>query len=246
MLTFTMTWALVAQVSTQQHGPSGPPAVPTTVSARPIEDLSGRWKYNPEQSVNAATGRLETARAANDRRGAGAGGGGPRGGGGGIGGGGFGFPSVPGGLSEPGNGGLAGGGGGGGGGFGGNLPPSVALNMYQLSRDTLRDLMEIPPGLSFTVTESSVTWTDDLDRSLTFPTDGRKQKYMLGAATFEARTSWDGPKLKIDIAGPNSLKLNQTLFLSEDGSRLFVIIRVGQPEKGEPPTGVNRVYDRVK
>jgi hypothetical protein len=48
------------------------------------------------------------------------------------------------------------------------------------------------------------------------------------------------------MAGANSLKVVQTLFLSEDGSRLFVIIRVGDPVKGERPVGVNRVYDRIK
>jgi hypothetical protein len=250
LLTFTMTWALVAQGAASAQGPSPTGSAATTAipaaSTRPREDLTGQWKYNPDQSINAATGRLETARAANERRGA-ATAAAPRGGpgpgaipGGGVAGGAVGgFPGA--GLGDPG-----GGGGGGGGGFGSGMPPSAALNIYQQSRDTLRDLMEIAPGLSFDVTGTSVVLTDDLERTLTFPTDGRKQKYVLGAAMFDAKAYWEGSKLKVDIEGPNSLKMNQTLFLSEDGSRLFVIIRVGQPAKGERPTGVNRVYDRVR
>jgi hypothetical protein len=45
--------------------------------------------------------------------------------------------------------------------------------------------------------------------------------------------------------------MHETYFLSEDGKRLFVIIRVGDPptekekEKGAQIVGVNRVYDRV-
>ena len=120
------------------------------------------------------------------------------------------------------------------------------MNIYQQSRDTLRDLMEIAPGLSFDVTSAAVTVKDDLDRSLSFPTDGRKQKYMLGAAMFDARASWDGSQFKLDIAGPDNLKMIQTFFLSEDGSRLFLIIRVGEQMKGARPVGVNRVYDRVR
>ena len=244
VLTFTMTWALLAQIATPQTPSSSGPAATVVVPAaspRPKEDLTGSWKYNPDQSVNVATGRLETARAANERRGAAAGA--PRGGGGpGAGPG----PVVSSGMPGRSPGGPGDPGGGGGMGFGSGMPPSAALNIYQQSRDTLRDLMEIAPGLSFEVTDTTVTLTDDLERTLMFPTDGRKQKYLLGAAIFDAKAYWEGSKFKLDIAGPNSLKLNQTLFLSEDGSRLFLIIRVGEPVKGEWPTGVNRVYDRVK
>jgi hypothetical protein len=38
--------------------------------------------------------------------------------------------------------------------------------------------------------------------------------------------------------------MNELYFLSEDGRRLFVIIRVGEQRKDLRPTGVNRVYDR--
>jgi hypothetical protein len=249
-----MTCALVTQGVASPQGPSsaGPAAAATpAATSRPREDLSGAWKYNVDQSVNAATGKLETARAANERRGAAPVGGAARGGpmtgmgptasspgpsGGNV-------PGYPVGAMGAGPGDP---GGGGGGGFGGGIPPSAALNMYQQASDTLRDLKEIAPGLSFDVTSAAVTVTDDLERSLTFPTDGRKQKYMLGAAMFDAKASWEDSKLKLDISGPSGLKVSETMFLSEDGSRLFVIIRVGDPVKGERPNGVNRVYDRVK
>ena len=41
------------------------------------------------------------------------------------------------------------------------------------------------------------------------------------------------------------LKMFETYFLSEDAKRLFVIIRIGEPVKGELQPGVNRVYDRI-
>lgn len=233
-LLLTIAWAAAVQsTSAQTPAPPATPAAPiAAVSARRHEDLAGTWKYNPDQSVNAATGRSETIRSANDRRGGTAGGGAPR-----VGppGGGAGIPS-----SGPDPGGSPGGGGGLSG------PPSAALNMFQQSRDTLRDLMEIAPELTIAVTPSTVTVTDDLKRALSFPTDGRKQKQQLGAAVFDARTRWDGPQLREDIEGPNGLRVTETYLLSEDGSRLFLIIRIGEQVKGERPNGVNRVYDRVK
>jgi hypothetical protein len=36
----------------------------------------------------------------------------------------------------------------------------------------------------------------------------------------------------------------ETYFLSDDGNRLFVIIRIGEQTKNAPVVGVNRVYDR--
>jgi hypothetical protein len=54
-----------------------------------------------------------------------------------------------------------------------------------------------------------------------------------------------------EIEGARGFKMHETYFLSEDGKRLFVIIRVGDPprekekEKGAQIVGVNRVYDRV-
>jgi len=239
----------VVQTPTPQAPSGSPPAVPANSpitpapSNRPREEMSGAWAYNPDQSVNAATGRPETVRAANERRGGGgsggAGGGAPRGGP-------VGAPAGPGGGGFGGGSGGLGTGADGrpiGGGYDG--PPSFAFSMMQQQRDTLRDLMEIAPMLTVGISPANVTITDDLNRKLVFPTDGKKQKYQISAAVFEARTYWDGSQLKMDIEGPNGLKVSETYLLSEDGSRLFVLIRIGEQVKGERPVGVNRVYDRV-
>jgi len=225
----------VCAVLSQSSGAPSPatPAAPSPTPSpagkvRLHEDFEGTWKYNADESVNAATGRPETARAVNDRRGVGRGGG-SRGGPVGAG---------------PGAGGFRGGGGSGGGGF--SPGSDVGMSMYLEQRDTQRDLMEIAPELRFAVTPTSVTITDDLDRSLTFQTDGRKQKYQLGAAIFDAKTSWEAGQLKNDMEGPDSLRITATYFLNEDGNRLFLILRVGEVVKGALPVGVNRVYDRVK
>src|SRR5262245_58840664 len=80
-----VSWVFVARSHSAIPSP-GSSATPTpTGKAHPPDDFAGRWKYNPDESINAATGRPETARAVNDRRGVRGGGGGPRGGAGGPG-----------------------------------------------------------------------------------------------------------------------------------------------------------------
>lgn len=203
------------------------PAVSAAGNARPHTDMAGTWGYNDDESVNAATGRPESARAVNERRGF-------RGGGGGTGGG----VRSPGAAGRPRD---------AGGGFGGgsSAPQETLYNLFIQQRDTQRDLMEIAPRLSFDIKSGSVTITDDLDRVLAFPTDGKKHHYQLGAAVFDAKVTWDGGQLKMDIEGPDGLKITETYFLSEDGSRLFLIIRIGELNRDGRPVGVNRVYNRV-
>lgn len=222
--------ALSAVVLAQDRGANPPappetPAVSAAANVRPHSDFAGAWKYNEDESVNAATGRPESARAVNERRGVGRG---PVAGAPGPG------PDV----SRRGGGGVGAGGGGG-------IPADTLYFLYLQQRDTQRDLMEIAPRVHFDVTPAAVTITDDLDRMLTFPTDGKKQKYQLGAALFEAKTAWDGGQLKMDIEGPDGLKVAETWFLSEDGSRLYLIIRIGEPGRDGRPVGVNRVYNRL-
>jgi hypothetical protein len=105
--------------------------------------------------------------------------------------------------------------------------------------------MEIPESLTIAVSPASITIVDDLERKRTYPTDGRKQKYQLGASSFDARVEWKDSQLRKDIDGSFGFKMTETYFLSPDGSRLFVILRVGEVRKNVPPVGANRVYDRV-
>lgn len=128
---------------------------------------------------------------------------------------------------------------------GSSIPQETLYHLFIQQRDTQRDLMEIAPRLHLSVTPEAVTITDDLDRVLVFPVDGRKRKYQLGAAIFQCRTVWEGGQLKMDIEGPDGLKITETWFLAEDGSRLFLIIRIGEPGRDGRPVGVNRVYNRV-
>src|SRR5262249_41749692 len=106
---------------------------------------------------------------------------------------------------------------------------------------------EVPQTLKIKVSSEAVSLTDDLDRERTYPTSGKKQHYQLGAANYDAKAYWDGHQFYKDIEGIRGFKMHETYFLSEDGKRLFVIIRVGDPskDKNAPIVGFNRVYDRV-
>jgi len=222
----------------QTPPPPTPPETPVASSIAPGQDhFGGLWDYNADNSVDAATGRKEQGpRSATQRRG-----------------------GVPGTAPRPApnpNNPFAGGGYGGGGygtggfgGYGGGAMPGMGLVYINPLRDLVRDLMEVPEALRIQVAEQSITFTDDLDRERTYPTNNRKQKYQLGAAVFEAKVRWDGPQLKKEIEGDENFKMQETYFLSDDGKRLFVIIRMGDPlhrEKNAPVSGVNRVYDRVQ
>ena len=212
--------------ATQSLGSAAPGAPPR------VEQLAGVWDYNAEESVNAATGRPEqdprtaTARAAAAKR----------------------PPPQP--LADPPSGasdrtrGSAG-------------PPSdeAVVQAYRgmltaWSRSAARDLLEVPETLTITVAADAVTFVDDLDRARTYATNGRKAKYQLGSAIFDAKAYWDGARLKKEIQSVGRFQMTETYFLSDDGQRLFVVIRIGDPsktqEKNAPAVGVNRVYDRVR
>jgi hypothetical protein len=230
--------------------------------------FNGVWDYNSEESVDAATGRPEQSpltaaqrrsreRAGTATRSPGSGGGGGGfggggggsggglgGGGGGIGGGGVGGGSGGSGGGSGGGGGFGGGGGGFGGGGGGGMGPAIIAS---INRSLSRDLLEVPEQLSIDVKPEAVTFIDDLERSFTYPTDGSKQEYIMSAAKFDARVTWDGVQLRKEVAAARGFKMTETYFLSADGKRLFVIIRIGEqpPPEGRPVNGVNRVYDRV-
>jgi hypothetical protein len=110
-----------------------------------------------------------------------------------------------------------------------------------------RDLLEVPETLAIAVTASDtvVTFTDDLDRERVYPIDGRKRDYRLGASEFKASLRWNGTQLRKDIEGAFGFRLSEIYFLSPDTRRLFVILRLGTPNRNTPPAGFDRVYDRV-
>ena len=111
----------------------------------------------------------------------------------------------------------------------------------------MRDLLEVPETVKIEIGDQSVSFTDDLGRTMTFPTDGGKlQKYQLSASVFEARAVWEGRLLRKEVEGPRGFRLRETYYLSQDGRRLFVILRVGDEKPNTRPTGANRVYDRIE
>jgi hypothetical protein len=263
VVTSAVALSFVAGMSAVQ---SPAPAAQTTTAAESIrpEQFEGSWTYNADESVNAYTGKPEVAPTrpgTNARAGGGGSGGsgrtpqsgGPGGGGGnpgnpgpaGIGGGNQNPPTI--GSAIPGMAGM---------GSMTNAPGSIDPAVFRggwaahWARSAQRDLLEVPWGLTIDVTSDAVTFVDDLERSRTYLTNGKKKKYQLGAAIFNARTMWDGPRLKKEIDAAGAFKMTETYFLSEDASRLFVILRLGDPKqansKNTPLAGVNRVYDRAQ
>ena len=269
----TGAWIGLGAQQAQQSSPApqGVTPVPSDKAPGP-EFFNGTWGYNADYSLNAATGRPEqNPKAANTRRppgSTGAGGGGRGGAGGG-------------GSNGSGTGGTGGTGSGGTGGYGGGAVVTAAAQVATVAAARAATRVAAVPMLAETagcrrsrcrcpkcagssatssrcpkilkikVTDGTVSFTDDLDRERNYPSTGKKQHYQLGAASYDAKVHWEGNQLFREIEGARGFKMHETYFLSEDGKRLFVIIRVGDPptekekEKGAQIVGVNRVYDRV-
>jgi len=246
VLTLCLTGGTVFAVDQQQ--PSGPsPRTVSSAAPQPsvLEGLSGLWDYNAELSVDAATGRPEQApRSAAARQVAppvstpavrppATGGGAPA-------------ATNPGGSSAGGT--SAGGNSGGNGGAVSTFDEArraMAILLAAERRTLLRDLLEVPEKLTIRAAAGSVSITDDLKRERVYATDGKKRKYQLSAATYEATGGWQDSAFRKEIHGSNNFKMTETYILSEDGKRLFVIIRIGDPKRPETMAGVNRVYDRI-
>ena len=238
-LAIVLTLSGVPEAFGQGTTPAQPPAPPANPSpqsessAGPLNLLAGVWQYNETESLNAATGRQERSpRSATQRT--------PVGRGGGAGTTGRATFTPPPAASDSGRSGM--------GprvapGLSGQLGPTVA--MLQENRSLTRDLLEVPESLTISATPGQVTFVDDLLRERSFQTTGEKSRYQLGAARFNAAAEWSGSQLVKKIDGADGFRMTETYFLSEDGKRLFVIVRVGTDRKGAPIMGVNRVYDRV-
>jgi len=246
-LVFACTLVFAAAAVVMTFARQGGPSVSKDVRRTP-QDLIGSWIYNPADSVNAATGRPEQAPRSATTRTVGRGG---RGGAGGVTGAGGGVPAA-----------ASGGRDGGGDGAGGvNSPMAAGVvsgslgrggdsvgmtpEMIRENRDLARDLLEVPQALKIGIEPGGVTFTDDLERARTYPIDGQKRKYTLSAARYDATLEWDGTQLRKHIEGPYGFRMTETYFLSADGRRLFVIVRIGEAKKDTPIVGFNRVYDRA-
>jgi hypothetical protein len=251
-----LVW-MSARTDAQTNASGTTPTIAAGVIAQRAA-IAGVWDYNALESVNAANGRPEqspksaTTRTPGTRpprtrvagapdgmfrppsmgsaSGDGADGAAPEGSGGG-----YGSPDGYGGSSPYSSGYVDSG-----------LPIGLTAAMVRENRDLSRDLLEVPESLTIKVSKDAVTFVDDLDRARTYPTNGDKAKFQLGAARFDAETSWNGAQLAKRIQGRYGFKMTETYFLSANARRLFVIIRIGEPKKGEPVVGVNRVYDRVE
>jgi len=198
-----------------------------SVSMPTRASFAGIWAYNERDSTNAANGRSESAPGATHR---------PK--------------SGPTGAAAPGPQGYGPTAGGMIGSGPSSNPSPFASLIVNEKRDLVRDLLEVPQELTIKLADDSITFVDHLERELTYPTTGKRQKYQLSASVFEAKAYWDGPQLKKDIEGSDGFKMHEVYFLSEDGKRLFVIVRLGDPKDNDKDgdtsvVGVNRVYDRV-
>lgn len=228
-LTAVLTVLCVPAASGQTNASLESPA--PALASLSVDRFVGIWVYNEGESLNAATGRQERSpRSAAQRA--------PSGRGGGVGTPDRPTPPVP--TADTGRSAM--------GpriapGLSGQLGPTVA--MIQENRSLTRDLMEVPESLAISLSPGLITFVDDLFRERVYPTTGEKSRYQLGAARFNAALEWNGTQLVKRIDASEGFRMTETYFLSEDGKRLFVILRVGSNRKNAPIMGVNRVYDRV-
>ena len=102
--------------------------------------------------------------------------------------------------------------------------------MIQENRSIRRDLLEVPLALTIKIAPE-VTFVDDLGARRTYATTGLKQRYMLGAARFNAAAKWNGSQLRKRIDAADGFRMTETYFLSEDARRMFVIVRVGSARR---------------
>lgn len=114
-------------------------------------------------------------------------------------------------------------------------------------RRAMRDLLELAETFGIAVGDGTVTFTDDLERSTSFATDGRKEKHHEGATDYESVTSWnpDG-QLVQDVSWTKELRITQIWLPSDDGQLLFVWAKVLKPTFTPPIKDIKRVYTRAK
>lgn len=222
-----VTVALAGQRQTQP-----PAAAPAAAAAQPPSSLAGSWEFDDDQSKEDQRNWRRPVGAPRPFPTQPTGGGFP-GGGGGYPGGGYGGGS--GGVVPP----L------GGGQSGGYLPRPTSSTFETELRRALRDLLEVAESFEIALKGDQVVITDDLDRTFTYTTDGRKEKYRVGATDFAAKTSWDGAMLKQDIEAIGGFHMTQVFLPTEDGQGMFISIRVDKPAFTPPIKPITRTYRRA-
>jgi hypothetical protein len=123
--------------------------------------------------------------------------------------------------------------------------PTANMSFDSAFRRTLRDLLEIAESYAIKVEDGRATVTDDLDRALVFTLNGRKEKHRLAATEFEARSTWDGVRLALDVEAYGGFRMSQVFQPSEDGQALFVAMVVQKPKFTPPIKNITRVYRRA-
>lgn len=143
---------------------------------------------------------------------------------------------VPGGG---GGGGPRGGGPGGGGGpRGGGARGGGAPGGGDAFRESLRSLMEAPPGLTITQGAEEITIIEEGGRFRALHPDRKEYK---GTGGEKIQTRWDGARLVVETKGERGPKLVETF---EGGAEeLVTVVRI-EGGRGEP-VSVRRVYRRV-
>jgi hypothetical protein len=109
----------------------------------------------------------------------------------------------------------------------------------------MRDLLELSEHLDFTVEAGRVTVLDDLQRRLSYATNGKRETHQLGTTEFTSRTRWSETALMQTFEVGPHFQMTEALVPSEDRSRLFVVLKVTRPTLSPPVKNIERVYTRA-
>lgn len=104
-------------------------------------------------------------------------------------------------------------------------------------------LMEATVAFEIVQDDSSVTFATSGREKLVLYSDGRKVKHSVeGFGTVETKARWKGDKLVVERQMPQGGKVTRTYRISEDGQRLYVMVKL---EGGRMPRPIEyrQVYD---
>jgi len=207
---------VLAAVLAQAPPPSTEAAAATPAAS---SGLSGRWRFNAEQSDDVHK-KMQEAAAGRQQGDSGGGGWGGHGGhGGGWGGGGR-------------------GGGWGGGGHGGRGSGGGSGQPQSEAQQSMRGYFEAPTELMITQTEKEVAILDKDGQLRALHTDGQKYKDDSGA---EVQSRWDKDRLIVETKPSRGPKVTETFSLAGDKRQLLVSVHFDSQRLG--PITVKRVYD---